>query len=72
MRLKNMLKICLVFSKSEPQYACKRYVYKKTCIYRSSRLVISLEDNYHEKHSYRIKNVFINIFSQISPTQWMI
>ena len=31
MRLRNMLKICLVFSKSEPQYAYKRYAYKKTC-----------------------------------------
>ena len=27
-----MLKICLVFWKSEPQYAYKRYAYKKTCI----------------------------------------
>ena len=28
-----MLKICLVFRKSEPQYAYKRYAYKKkTCI----------------------------------------
>ena len=27
-----MLKICLVFSESEPQYAYKRYAYKeKTC-----------------------------------------
>ena len=26
-----MLKICLVFWKSEPQYAYKRYAYKKTC-----------------------------------------
>ena len=32
MRLRNMLKICLVFLKSEPQYAYKRYAYKKTCI----------------------------------------
>ena len=29
MRLRNMLKICLVFFKSEPQYAYKRYAYKK-------------------------------------------
>ena len=27
-----MLKICLVFWESEPQYAYKRYAYKKTCI----------------------------------------
>ena len=32
MRLRNMLKICLVFCKSEPRYAYKRYAYKqKTC-----------------------------------------
>ena len=30
MRLRNVLKICLVFWKSEPQYAYKRYAYKKT------------------------------------------
>ena len=27
MRLRNMLKICLVFWESEPQYAYKRYAY---------------------------------------------
>ena len=26
-----MLKICLVFWESEPQYAYKRYAYEKTC-----------------------------------------
>ena len=26
-----MLKICLVFWESEPQYAYKRFAYKKTC-----------------------------------------
>ena len=26
-----MLKICLAFWKSEPQYAYKRYAYKETC-----------------------------------------
>ena len=31
MRLRNMLKICLVFWKSDPRYAYKRYAYKKTC-----------------------------------------
>ena len=29
-RLTNMLNICLAFLKSEPQYAYKRYAYKKT------------------------------------------
>ena len=28
--MRNMLRICLVFLKSEPQYAYKRYTYKKT------------------------------------------
>ena len=33
MRLRNMLKICLVFWKSEPQYAYKLHAYKKkTCM----------------------------------------
>ena len=32
MRLRNMLKKCLPLWKSEPQYAYKRYAYKKTCI----------------------------------------
>ena len=27
-----MLKICLAFWKSEPQYAYKHYAYRKTCI----------------------------------------
>ena len=36
MRLRNMLKICLVFWESEPQYAYKRYAYKKTCNYGSA------------------------------------
>ena len=29
-----MLKICLVFWKSEPQYAYKRYAYKKKHVYQ--------------------------------------
>ena len=32
MRLRNLLKICLAFCKTEPQYAYKCYAYKKTCI----------------------------------------
>ena len=33
MKLRNMLKICLVFLKSEPHYAYKRFAYKrKRCI----------------------------------------
>ena len=41
MRLRNMLKICLVFWKSEPQYAYKRYAYKKTCMPFRLELAIS-------------------------------
>ena len=33
MKLRNMLKICLVFWKSEPQYAYKRYAYKRKNMY---------------------------------------
>ena len=48
MRLRNMLKICLVFWKSEPQYAYKRYAYKKTCIafHLSSRFTRPLNGMY--------------------------
>ena len=38
-----MLNICLAFWESEPQYAYKRYAYKKTC---SGRIVKShVEDD---------------------------
>ena len=37
MRLRDMLKICLVFWESELQYAYKRHAYKKTCISSSYR-----------------------------------
>ena len=30
-RLRNMLKMCLVFLKSEPRYAYKRYAYNASC-----------------------------------------
>ena len=33
-----MLKICLVFWESEPQYAYKRYAYKKKNMYQSIRI----------------------------------
>ena len=36
-----MLKICLVFWKSEPQYAYKRYTYKKKCIIFSRHVLLS-------------------------------
>ena len=38
MSLQNMLifsKICLIFLKSEPKYAYKRYAYKKNSVYAS-------------------------------------
>ena len=38
MRLRNMLKICLVFWKSEPQCAYKRYAYKRKNMYNSYEL----------------------------------
>ena len=56
MRLMNMLKICLAFRKSKPQYACKRYAYKKTCImkdfFRATRTMkIVLEISKCKMHS---------------------
>ena len=39
MRLRNMLKICLVFCKSEPQYAYKRYAYKKKHVYQNEETI---------------------------------
>ena len=33
MRLRNMLRLCLVFWKSEPHYAYKRYAYKRKNMY---------------------------------------
>ena len=36
-----MLQICLVFWESEPQYAYKRYAYKKTCMPFRLELAIS-------------------------------
>ena len=41
-----MLKICLVFWKSEPQYAYKRYAYKKkTCMCFIGFIIIVCEEN---------------------------
>ena len=40
MRLRNMLRICLVFWESEPQCAYKRYAYKKTCIKGLKKVMI--------------------------------
>ena len=39
MRLRNMLKICLVFWESEPQYAHKRYAYKKIHVFKLNLLM---------------------------------
>ena len=56
MRLRNMLKICLVFWTSEPQYAYKRYAYKKTCT--RSKVLMSTT---FEHMSLRIRCVTRNI-----------
>ena len=42
MRLRNMLKICLVFLKSEPQYAYKCYAYKNNMYAINVRYPLSL------------------------------
>ena len=41
MRLRNMLKICLVVWKSEPQYAYKGYAYKKHVFIHSIELYVN-------------------------------
>ena len=41
MRLKNMLRLCLAFWKSEPHYAYKRYAYKRKNMYYRSMYDIS-------------------------------
>ena len=38
-----MLKICLVFWKSEPQYAYKRYAYKKKHVYKAYDIPVLLQ-----------------------------
>ena len=44
MRLRNMLKICLVFWKSEPRYAYKRYAYKKKHVV--SQIIVPIMHDY--------------------------
>ena len=48
MGLRNMLKICLVFCKSESQYACKRYAYEKTCRYVLQHLLNLIKEHYEQ------------------------
>ena len=42
-----MLKVCLVFWKSEPQYAYKRYAYKRKNMYAIEALVINSDVKHH-------------------------
>ena len=53
-----MLKICLVFLKSEPQYAYKRYAYKKKHVFK--------EGNYFKRcvndHSKTIDLYLVQMF----------
>ena len=53
MKLRNMLKLCLVFWKSEPQYAYKRYAYKKTCI--MTRGKIDNPNSFKSLHANKLK-----------------
>ena len=56
MRLRNMLKICLVFWKPESQYAYKRYAYKKTC---NLKLELLARLNVLDQISLNICNIYI-------------
>ena len=67
MRLRNMLKICLVFWKSEPQYAYKLYAYKKkTCI-------LPL-DGYKKSTSYTIEQNTSTVYTlqNVAPNNILI
>ena len=45
MRLRNVLKICLIFWESEPQYAYKRYAYiKKKHVVRALSLLLIVNE----------------------------
>ena len=46
MKPRNMLKICLVFGKSEPQYAYKRYVCNHTKSLRTSVQILCNNANF--------------------------
>ena len=62
-----MLKICLVFWKSEPQYACKRYVYDKN-MYSKCYLCIN-DDLYHSISSEINLNTINTNVSNISKQE---
>ena len=64
MRLRNMLKICLVFCESEPQYAYKRYAYKKkTCRSSPSKIKLgNLDQIYRTIESKKMLDRFLNFF----------
>ena len=53
-----MLKICLVFWKSEPQYAYKRYAYKRKNMYF---VLFSLVENSQENCSLEIINLLYGV-----------
>ena len=67
MRLRNMLRICLAFWKSEPQYAYKRYAYKKhvLCI----RICSGLIRECLEFFLYYVKVRRFLTFSYLSPLE---
>ena len=57
MRLRNMLKICLVFWKSEPQYAYKRYAYEKK-MYIVYQNVINYKFGSPLQHAYKKNSTY--------------
>ena len=67
-----MLEICLVFWTSEPQYACKRYAYKKHVI-KDRHLIYSVTaDVFHPYCSlslYFLSNEFLKYFDFPSTNQ---
>ena len=58
MRLRNTPKMCLVFWKSEPHYAYKRYAYKK----KTCRLGTKEAFSYSWMKTKDLKNIFVGDF----------
>ena len=56
-----MLKICLIFSDSEPQYAYKRYAYKKNMY-----IILALYNQMHEEKYIYASEIYYFLFQIIN------
>ena len=70
MMLRNMLKKCLVFCKSEPQYAYKRYAYKRKNMYLPMIVYLSCSKLvYYFCHFYSLEVLSCNILHKVFANQ---